>query len=193
MLQWWLEGIILIGGFYMLQVCCMLENLGIFVVEIWEIFEDLIDYVVGFFNSEVMVDLVCVFVVCGYCKFGYIGGMIVCDMCGSLCCVGFFKVVDEFGFGFGCVIFFGVLLILIEQGVQVVVFMLECWLDMDVVFCVFDFLVFGVLMECQWCGMKVLGDIVIVGFGDYEILVFCYLCIIIVNVDCYGIGKFVVG
>lgn len=54
--------------------------------------------------------------------------------------------------------------------------------------CVSDMLVFGVIMECYWCGLVVFVDIVVVGFGNFEVVICCYLIIMIVLVDVYGIG-----
>ena len=193
MLQRRPEGIILTGGSHTPQARRMLEKSGIPVVETWEIPDDPIDHVVGFSNSEVMVELVRTLAGRGYKRFGYIGGTTARDTRGSLRRAGFLKAVDELGLGPGRLISFGVPPISIEQGAQAVVSMLERWPDTDVVLCVSDLSAFGAVMECQRRGMRVPQDIAIAGFGDYEISAFCHPRITTVNVDCYGIGKLAAG
>lgn len=55
---WWLEVIVLIGGCYIYRMCYLLEWVNIFVIEIWDLLEEFIGYVVGFLNCEIMWDFV---------------------------------------------------------------------------------------------------------------------------------------
>lgn len=110
------------------------------------------------------------------------------DWCGIDCMCGYLSGIKVFVFGELCVICLGELFIIMSYGGFVMVVLLEVWLDIDVVMCVSDMFVFGVIMECYCCGLFVFGDIVVVGFGNFEVVWCCYLIIMMIFVDVYGIG-----
>lgn len=87
-----------------------------------------------------------------------------------------------------CLIGVGDFFILMCEGVDVMFWLLWDYLDIEVVICVLDLFVFGVFMECVCLDVWVLEDIVVVGFGVYDILLICVLILMIVDFYLVEIG-----
>ncbi len=66
--------------------------------------------------------------------------------------------------------------------------LLEAWPDTQAMMCVSDMSAFGAIMECHRRGMTVPDDIVVAGFGNFEVSMCCTPTITTVSVDAYCIG-----
>ena len=183
------EGLILTGGRHTERARRRLVQVGIPIVETWDLPPDPIEHVVGFSNADSMAALVRHMHDRGYRRIGFIGGTGNRDTRGVDRRLGYAQAMEELGLSRDRVISFGQPPISMEQGGEALVQLLTCWPDTDAAVCVSDLSAFGALMECTRRGWAVPGRIALGGFGDFEVARASCPRLTTVAVDAYGIGR----
>lgn len=182
------EGLILTGGRHTERARRLLSQVGIPVVETWDVPAEPLEHVVGFSNAEAMRSLVHHVYGQGYRRIGYIGGTSNRDTRGADRRIGYIQAMDELQLGRGRVVSFGSPPISMQQGGEAIVQLLSRWPDTDAAVCVSDLSAFGALSECHRRGWKIPERIALAGFGDFEVSNAAFPRLTTVAVDAFGIG-----
>lgn len=183
------EGLILTGGRHTERARRLLAQVGIPVVETWDMPAEPIEHVVGFSNAEAMRSLVHHLFGQGYRRIGFIGGTSNRDTRGADRRVGYMQAMRELQLGRGRIVSFGHPPISMQQGGEALVRLLTRWPDTDAAVCVSDLSAFGALSECHRRGWKVPERIALAGFGDFEVSSTAFPRLTTVAVDAIGIGR----
>ncbi len=166
----------------------LLKNIGIPVVEMWEVPKKPIDLAVGFSNEDAARLMVRHLVSEGYRRIAFLGGASDVDRRGMARLEGYIAELAAQNLGPARVVRYGDSPTTMGQGGPAMAALLAQWPDTDAVMCVSDMLAFGAIMECHRRGLSVPRDIAVAGFGNFEVSQVSYPAISTVWVDAYGIG-----
>ncbi len=166
----------------------LLKNIGIPVVEMWEVPKKPIDLAVGFSNEDAARLMVRHLVSEGYRRIAFLGGASDVDRRGMARLDGYITELAAQNLGPARVVRYGDSPTTMGQGGPAMAALLAQWPDTDAVMCVSDMLAFGAIMECHRRGLSVPRDIAVAGFGNFEVSQVSYPAISTVWVDAYGIG-----
>ncbi len=167
----------------------LLRDIGIPVVEIWELPSQSIDNAVGFSNAEAARVMTDALVARGYRNITFLGEANDDWTRGAARRAGFADAMQGHGLSADRVVKFGAPPLSIESGAAAVENLLSAYPDTDCVFCVSDAAAFGVQSELLRRGMRVPEDIAVAGFGDFEVSRFASPSISTVVVDPERIGR----
>ncbi len=167
------EAIVVTGGKHTPRARRLLEGAGIPVVEAWDLPAEPIGHVVGFSNAATMVAMVDHLVAQGHTRIAFIGGDVAADTRGADRRRGFMAAMAEHGLSCDRLIEAGPPPISMREGANAMARLLAVYPDTAAVVCVSDLSAFGALTECQRRGLRVPQDMVVTGFGAYEIARIC--------------------
>ncbi|WP_292294628.1 LacI family DNA-binding transcriptional regulator [Marivita sp.] len=183
------EAIVVTGGKHTPRARRLLESAGIPVVEAWDLPPDPVDNVVGFSNAATMETMVTHLVAQGHTRIAFIGGDADADTRGADRRHGFSGAMSAHGLTCDRLIEAGPPPISMREGASAMARLLELHPDTEAVVCVSDLSAFGALTECQRRGLRVPEDMVITGFGAYEIASVCVPTLTTVNPFPQKIGE----
>ena len=167
----------------------LLNDIGIPVVEIWELPDRSIDNAVGFSNAEAAEAMTDALVERGYRQITFLGEVNDDWTRGAARRAGFTRAMRRHGLDANRLLQFGEPPLSIESGAAAVETLLRRFPDTDCVFCVSDAAAFGVQSELLRLGKRVPEDIGVAGFGDFEVSRFASPDISTVVVDPERIGR----
>ncbi len=167
------EAIVLTGGRHTARTRRLLQAAAIPVIETWDLPEDPVDRVVGFSNAAAMGMMVDHLVGQGHGRIAFIGGDTDGDTRGADRRRGFLSAMAAHGLDASRLIGAGRPPISMREGADAMVRLLDGYPGTEAVICISDLSAFGALTECARRGLSVPGDIVIAGFGAYEIADIC--------------------
>ncbi|MFN4202322.1 MAG: LacI family DNA-binding transcriptional regulator [Tabrizicola sp.] len=163
------EAIVMTGGRHTPRARRLLKNAGLPVIETWDLPAEPIGHVVGFSNADAVRGMIDHFVRQGASRIAFIGGDADRDTRGTDRREGFVAAMRAHGLDPSRLIAAGAPPISMREGAAAMGRLLDTLPDTQAVICVSDLSAFGALTECQRRGVRVLEDIWIAGFGDYEI------------------------
>jgi LacI family gluconate utilization system Gnt-I transcriptional repressor len=163
------EAIVVTGGSHTPRARRLLENVGIPVVETWDLPPDPIGHVVGFSNAAAVRGMVDHLVAQGLTRIAFIGGDADRDTRGSARREGFIAAMQAHGLDAARLIAAGAPPISMREGAAAMARLLDTMPDTQAVIAVSDLSAFGALSECQRRGVEVPARMQVAGFGDYEI------------------------
>lgn len=170
----------------------MMLRAGIPIVEIWDTPEHPIDHAVGFSNYEVGRAAALHLLALGHRRIGALGSRMdsdAKDLRGESRLAGFTSVLREAGLSDELVIRAGQAPVSYDHGALTLGILLEQAPDVEAVFAVSDISAVGALMECHRRGIKVPGDLSLMGFGDFDIARQCVPAITTIRIDAEQIGR----
>jgi len=182
------EAIVVTGGKHTPRARRLLESAGIPVVEAWDLPADPIDHVGGCSNAATMVTMVDYLVAQGHSRIAFIGGDADADTRGADRRRGFTAAMAAHGLTCDRLIEAGPPPISMREGAVAMARLLELHPDTQAVVCVSDLSAFGALTECQRRGLRVPRDMIVTGFGAYEIASVCVPTLTTVNPFPHRIG-----
>ena len=162
------EAIVVTGGRHTERSRRLLAGAGIPVIEIWDIPADPINYAVGFSNADAMGRMVDHLHAAGARRLAFIGGDDKGDTRGADRRRGFMEASERLGIDYQLVSL-GPPPVSMREGAKAMAKVLESGRQVDAVVCVSDLAAFGALTECQRHGVSVPDDIMIAGFGAFDI------------------------
>jgi LacI family gluconate utilization system Gnt-I transcriptional repressor len=183
------EAIIVTGGQHTERTRRMLKNAGIPVIETWDLPEEPLGHVVGFSNAATMEEMVDHLVGLGKSHISFIGGDSQGDTRGSDRRRGFLEALRKRGLPTDRLIDTGKAPVAMRQGAAAMAKLLQGFSDTDAVVCVSDLSAFGALTECQRRGINVPQDMVIAGFGAYDISEVCVPTLTTIDASSSEIGR----
>jgi len=163
------EALVVTGGRHTARARRMLENVGIPIIECWDLPDVPIGHVVGFSNAAAVRGMVDHFVARGLTRIAFIGGDADRDTRGTDRRAGFIAAIKSHGLDATRLIAAGTPPISMREGADAMGRLLTTLPDTQAVICVSDLSAFGALTECQRRGWSVPDQIWVAGFGDYEI------------------------
>lgn len=111
------------------------------------------------------------------------------DLRGESRLAGFTSVLREAGLSDELVIREGLAPVSYDHGALTLGILLERAPDVQAIFAVSDISAVGALMECHRRGIKVPGDLSLMGFGDFDIARQCVPAITTIRIDAEQIGR----
>ena len=162
------EAIVVTGGRHTDRARRLLESAGVPVVETWEIPADPIGYAVGFSNADAMEILVEHLGSAGAQRLAFIGGDDTGDTRGADRRLGFLVAAERMGLDYQ-LFPLGPPPVSMREGTEAMARILDSNDKFDAAVCVSDLAAFGALTECQRRGVAVPEDIMIAGFGGFDI------------------------
>ena len=162
------EAMVVTGGRHTDRARRLLEGAGIPVVETWDIPQSPVGYTVGFSNADAMGRMVEHLQSAGARRLAFIGGDDEGDTRGADRRQGFVAAAKRSGLGYELVSV-GPPPVSMREGAQAMAGVLDAGQQIDAVACVSDLAAFGALTECQRRGVSVPDDLMIAGFGAYDI------------------------
>lgn len=187
------QAIVVTGGRHTPRGRRLLENAGIPVVETWDLPEAPIGHVVGFSNAAAMREMVDHLVARGLTRIAFIGGDADRDTRGTDRRAGFVAAMRAHGLEPTRLIAAGPPPVSMREGAGAMARLLETLPDTEAVICVSDLSAFGALSECQRRGVAVPGQLLLAGFGNYEIAGICVPTITTINPHPRHIGEAAAG
>jgi LacI family gluconate utilization system Gnt-I transcriptional repressor len=163
------EAIVLTGGAHTPRSRKLLEAAGVPVVETWDLPAAPVGHVVGFSNAACMEAMVNHLVARGARRIAFIGGDISDDTRGADRRRGFQAAMRRHGLDPSLLLPIGAPPASMATGAAAMGAALDSGLKPDAVIGVSDLAAFGALTECQRRGVRVPDDLMIAGFGAYEI------------------------
>lgn len=163
------DAIVLTGGAHTERAQNLLRNAAIPIVETWDMPTFPMGHVVGFSNENAMKALVGHLVTKGAKRIAFIGGDSVEDPRGRSRRLGFLAAMEHFGLDASRLIDAGEPPISMTEGASAMEALLETFPDTDAVACVSDLCAFGALSTAMRRGITIPGDLMLAGFGAYEI------------------------
>jgi len=163
------QAIILTGSNHTQKCVSMLKNANIPVIEVWDIPDNTIDYCVGFSYREAAAMMVDHFVEKGCKKLAFVGGDSTSDPRGRARRLGFIEAVRKKNLDEPELIDVGHAPVLMEHGTLAAKELIKSGSRPDAVMCVSDLIAFGFMSECQRNHIKIPGEMLIAGFGAYDI------------------------
>lgn len=182
------EAIILTGSSHTEKCANMLRNANIPVVEIWEKPEKPIAYSVGFSNFEASKIMAEHFHEKGCENLAFIGGDSETDRRGFERRQGFISSAKTLGLAGPKLIDLGPAPVSMEHGAQAAQKLMREGDYPDAVMCVSDQVAFGFLSECQRMGISIPEQVLLAGFGAYDISAVSNPTITTLDVYSYDIG-----
>ena len=183
------EAIVLVGTKHTKTCKVLLENAGIPVIETWETARSPIGYSVGFSNREASRMMVEHFVNRGCERLAFIGGDAKEDSRGANRRAGFIRACRDFGLEDPTLIDLGPAPVSMLQGSTFADELVKAAPLPQAVMCVSDLVAFGTLSRLQRLGVDVPGEMLLSGFGAYDVSSICTPSITTIDVDAYSIGK----
>ena len=182
------EAIVVTGGHHTARGRRLLESAGVPVVETWDIPADPIGYAVGFSNADAMDELVDHLGGAGVRRLAFVGGDNTGDTRGADRRLGFLVAAERMGLDYQ---FFalGPPPVSMHEGAEAMARILDSSEIYDAVVCVSDLAAFGALTECQRRGVRVPEDIMIAGFGGFDIADLSYPGLTTVDAHSQLIGE----
>jgi LacI family transcriptional regulator, gluconate utilization system Gnt-I transcriptional repressor len=175
------EAIVVTGGKHTPRARRLLQNAGIPVIETWDLPDDPIGHVVGFSNALAVRGMVDHLIAQGCRRIAFIGGDADRDTRGTDRRAGFIAAMTAHGLDATRLIAAGVPPISMREGAVAMGRLIDTLPDTEAVICVSDLSAFGALTECQRRGVDVPGQILMAGFGDYEIGAVCVPSLTTIN------------
>ncbi|WP_051332614.1 LacI family DNA-binding transcriptional regulator [Cucumibacter marinus] len=163
------EALVLTGGRHTDRVRHRLADVGMPIIEMWDLPERPIGHVVGFDNAAAMDILVRHLTDRGRQRIGFIGGDAPQDARGAHRRQGFVAAMQKRSLSGHRLIDTGTPPISMREGAVAMGQLLDDLPDTDAVICVSDLTAFGALTECIRRGVAVPDEMAIAGFGAYEI------------------------
>lgn len=163
------DAIVLTGGAHTERAQNLLRNAAIPIVETWDMPSAPMGHVVGFSNENAMQALVGHLVETGARRIAFIGGDAAEDPRGRSRRRGFLEAMKHFDLEPSRLIDAGEPPISMTEGAQAMEVLLDTYPDTDAVACVSDLCAFGALSTTMRRGLKVPDDLLLAGFGAYEI------------------------
>ncbi len=162
------EAMVVTGGRHTDRARRLLEGAGIPVVETWDIPKLPVGYTVGFSNADAMGRMVEHLQSAGARRLAFVGGDDKGDTRGTDRRRGFVATAERLQLDYQ-LISLGSPPVSMREGVRAMAGVLDAQQPVDAVACVSDLAAFGALTECQRRGISVPEDIMIAGFGAYDI------------------------
>lgn len=187
------EAIVVTGGKHTERARRLLQGAGIPVVEVWDSPANPIDHVVGFSNAAAMEAMVNHLVKLGKSRIAFIGGDADADTRGLDRRRGFMAAMATHGLSCDRLIEAGPPPISMREGAIAMGKLITLHPNTQAVVCVSDLSAFGALTECQRIGMRVPEDIMVTGFGAYEIASVCVPTLTTINPFSRKIGEETAG
>jgi len=181
------EAIVVTGGRHTQRARRLLENAGIPVVETWDIPQDPIGHIVGFSNADAMSQMVEHLHDVGARRPTFIGGDDNGDTRGADRRQGFVAAAQALGLDYH-LLSLGAPPVSMREGARAMGEILDAQDGTDAVVCVSDLAAFGALSECQRRGVKVPEDMLIAGFGAFDISDISTPAISTIDAHAYEIG-----
>lgn len=163
------EAIVVTGGAHTPRSRRLLQAAGVPVVEIWDLPADPVGHVVGFSNAACMETMVDHLVARGARRIAFIGGDISDDTRGADRRRGFQRAMRRCGLDPSRLLPIGAPPASMATGAAAMAAAFDAGAALDAVIGVSDLAAFGALTECQRRGVRVPHDLMIAGFGAYEI------------------------
>ncbi len=187
------EAIVMTGGYHLPQTRDVLENAQLPVIEIWDLPPDPLNHVVGFSNANAMAEIVNHLVANGLRSLAFVGASLGSDLRGAARREGVIAQAKALGLPEVKLIDAGPAPVSMRQGARVITELGASVTQFDALVCVSDPVAFGVLNECQRLGLSVPKDIVITGFGNFDLAMISSPKITTVDVQADEIGRKVAG
>lgn len=181
------EAIVVTGGRHTDRARRLLESAAIPVVETWDIPEDPIGHAVGFSNADAMRQMVDHLHGAGVRRIAFIGGDDNGDTRGADRRRGVISAAEVLGLDCALVSV-GAPPVSMRQGASAMARILDAGNIPDAVIGVSDLAAFGALSECQRRGVDVPRDIMIAGFGAFDISEMAVPALSTVDAHSYEIG-----
>lgn len=162
------EAIVVTGGRHSERTMRLLQGAGIPVVETWDLPEDPIGHVVGFSNADAMRQMVEHLHRSGARSLAFIGGDDNGDTRGADRRRGIAQAAETMGLSYQ-LLSAGSPPVSMREGAAAMATILEGSAMPDAVMCVSDLTAFGALTECQRRGVRVPEDIMLAGFGAFDL------------------------
>lgn len=162
------EAIVVTGGRHTERCRRLLQNAGIPVVETWDIPEAPIGHAVGFSNADAMAQMVEHLHGSGARRMAFVGGDDRGDTRGADRRRGFVAAARRLGVDHR-LLALGPPPVSMREGCKAMAEILDDPDPVDAVICVSDLAAFGALSECQRRNVRVPEDIMIAGFGGFDI------------------------
>lgn len=162
------EAMVVTGGHHTDRARRLLEGAGIPVVETWDIPGSPVGHTVGFSNADAMGRIVEHLKSVGARRLAFVGGDGKGDTRGADRRRGFVAAAERLQLDYR-LISLGSPPVSMREGVRAMAEILDARQPVDAVACVSDLAAFGALTECLRRGVSVPEDIMIAGFGAYDI------------------------
>ena len=162
------EAIVVTGGRHTKRTRRLLDASGIPVVETWDLPAKPIGYAVGFSNADAMGKMVEHLHSAAARRLAFIGGDDKGDTRGADRRRGFLSTAQTLGLEYE-LISLGPPPVSMREGAKAMAELLEARQPVDAVVCVSDLAAFGALTECHRRGILVPDDIMVAGFGAFDV------------------------
>ncbi|MCJ8311026.1 MAG: LacI family DNA-binding transcriptional regulator [Hyphomicrobiales bacterium] len=182
------EAIVVTGGHHTDRAHRLLKSAGVPVIETWDIPEKPIDFAVGFSNADAMERLVAHLHDTGAKRMVFIGGDDNGDTRGADRRRGFVKAAERLGLPYELVSL-GPAPVSMREGARAMAGALDSGAAFDAAVCVSDLAAFGALTECQRRGVLVPEDLIIAGFGGFDIAEVATPSLTTVDAHSHEIGR----
>ncbi len=182
------EAIVVTGGRHTERGKRLLENAGIPVVETWDLPEDPVGHTVGFSNADAMGQMVEHLHAAGARSLAFIGGDDNGDTRGADRRRGFVDKARALKLEYRLVSL-GKPPVSMREGALAMAEILASDPRPDAVLCVSDLAAFGALTECQRRGISVPDDIMLAGFGAFDLSEITVPSLTTVDAHAYDIGE----
>ncbi|KAJ54619.1 LacI family transcriptional regulator [Actibacterium mucosum KCTC 23349] len=181
------EAMVVTGGRHTDRARRLLLNASIPVVETWDLPEDPVGHTVGFSNADAMAQLVEHLHASGARRLAFIGGDDNGDTRGADRRKGFVSKARALGLEYRLVSL-GAPPVSMREGARAMAELLDGDTQPDAVLCVSDLAAFGVLTECQRRGIDVPGEMMIAGFGAFDLAEISVPTLTTIDAHAYDIG-----
>lgn len=182
------EAIVVTVGRYKPRTRQMLRAATIPVIEIWDLPDDPVRHVIGFDNAHCVQATVDHLVARGHRRIAFVGGDSDADPRGGRRRAGFVQALTRHGLDAGALIDTGDAPVGMMQGASALAALRDRHPDIGAVVCVSDLVAFGLMSECRRSGIDVPGQLVVAGFGNYEIGQVCVPRLTSIDVQAGRIG-----
>ncbi len=183
------EAVVVTGGAHTPRTRLLLQAFGAPVIETWDLPERPVSHVVGFSNAACMEAMVDHLVGRGAREIAFIGGDISDDTRGADRRRGFQTAMRRHGLDASRLLPTGAPPASMATGAAALGAALDAGLRPDAAIGVSDLAAFGALTECQRRGLRVPQDMMIAGFGAYEIASVCFPTITTIDPHPAEIGR----
>lgn len=183
------EAIVVTGGVHTKRCRRYLEASGVPVIEIWDLPSVPIEHSVGFSNVKAGRVMAKYLIDKGHTKIGFIGGNTESDTRGVERRQGFKETLEESNIDLDRLWVSDHPIMDMEQGSRATNELLDQFPDTEAIMCVSDLSAFGALTTCMRREINVPNDIVLAGFGAYDISANTVPQITTLNVGAYRIGE----
>jgi LacI family gluconate utilization system Gnt-I transcriptional repressor len=186
------EAVVLAGSEHTRETTRALLDARVPVIEIWDLPQRPLDYAVGFSNHDAGRAAARFLLGLGHRRLGAIGPASdggARDHRGEARLAGFAAVLREAGVAADLVVQPCAPPLSLSEGARAMTQLLERAPEVQAVFAVSDLVAFGAMMECARRGVRVPGQVSILGFGDFELGRQCVPALSTVRIDAYAIGE----